>query len=318
MGTPNDVPHLVAQAQALVAQQRYADAVPLFDRALALQPTSVYLLREKAAAVTSLRRYPEALDAANRILAIDPHEGNGWRFKAFSLANMGRDNEAILAFDQALKYLPEGDAAWNETMRNQVLCLQRNRRAAEALNIVERALASPTLGQQERGNLYGIKGACLRDLNRTSEAFAAFDQALALAPNDAATLQEKLRTLLVAQRWSDAVATGARLVALDTANAGDLALYSTALDEAKQFHPALEAVDKAIGLNPNDSMLRHNRAIVLLHLNRELDALQELDRATTLDPSNGRAWFVKSKVLAARGRRKEAQEAERRAKSLGM
>ncbi|HUY79534.1 MAG TPA: CDC27 family protein, partial [Ktedonobacterales bacterium] len=283
-----------------------------------LQPASVYLLRETAAALTSLRRYQEALEVANRILALNPQDGNAWRFKAFSLANMGRDNEAIPAFGQAQKFLPEGDAAWYETMRNQALCLRRNHRSAEALNVVDRTLASATLSQETRGNLLGIKGACLRDLNRTAEAFAAFDQGLALAPKDAGTLHENLLALIFAHRWSDAIAIGARLVALDSANAGDWALYSTALDEAGKWQQALSAIDKAIGLNLNDPTLHYNRAIVLLHLNHERDAVQALDRAIGLNPNYGQAWLVKSKVLAAVGRRKEAQEAERRAKSLGM
>jgi Flp pilus assembly protein TadD len=52
-------------------------------------------------------------------------------------------------------------------------------------------------------------------------------------------------------------------------------------------------------------------------LGRNEEALVALEKATSLDPNNADIWHNKGALLWGLGRKREAEEAERRARTLG-
>jgi tetratricopeptide (TPR) repeat protein len=76
-----------------------------------------------------------------------------------------------------------------------------------------------------------------------------------------------------------------------------------------RYEEVLEALDKAIELNPNDALAWTNRGKVLRNLGRYNEALEALDKAIELNPNDALAWNNRGAALHNLGRYDETLEA---------
>jgi len=126
----------------LVDQERYDDALAVFDRLIRLEPGIAVGHTWRARALAALGRSAQALESADRALELDPAGRDAWRWK-------GR---ALLAMDQA----------------------------APALRALR--LAEPGETPTEQADHLADIGYALGALGRRDEALAAYDAAVARAP----------------------------------------------------------------------------------------------------------------------------------------
>lgn len=89
--------------------------------------------------------------------------------------------------------------------------------------------------------------------------------------------------------------------------AGDLFIYHS------DYHGALELVQKALDVEPNDTRALVLYGDILFCLNRDVEALQALNRAISLNPALAEAYISKSGVLEVMGRYREAFQCCRQA-----
>lgn len=156
---------LLERGKALIAQQRYAEALPLFERAAQLTPTSFEAWANLARVLNEERRFSEAHTAYNRALAIDTNQAWAWSNFGKNLRDLKRPAEALAAYDRALALDPADAVAW----RNRGYTLNDLKRYAEALSVYERSLSLEP--RSARG--WSGKAVALRGLGRTAEAEAA-------------------------------------------------------------------------------------------------------------------------------------------------
>ena len=90
-------------------------------------------------------------------------------------------------------------------------------------------------------------------------------------------------------------------------------LIALAQGEPRQ---ALEMIDRAIALDPNDAAYRYNRARALKAQNRLEAALAAFDKALALKPDHAEAWLERGNVLTAMGQDEAAVASFDRAVSL--
>ena len=64
-----------------------------------------------------------------------------------------------------------------------------------------------------------------------------------------------------------------------------------------RYEEALQACDKALELNPDNSKAWSNKGKVLRCLGRSEDALQAFDKAIELDPNDSKNWDNKGAAL---------------------
>lgn len=168
------VADLLERGKALSAQQRYAEAAPVFERATALNPGSFDAWANLGYVLNGARRYAEALVAHDRALALDANQASVWNNKGNALRNLQRYEEALAACERALALDPASAAAWN----NKGNALFNLKRTEEALAAYDRALAlDPALAIGWRN-----KGSTLNALARHSDALSAYERSLALEP----------------------------------------------------------------------------------------------------------------------------------------
>jgi Flp pilus assembly protein TadD len=166
------VDDLLAQGKALVAQDKYREAIPLFVRATTLDPRVLDAWANLGFACSELGQLEESLVAYDRALTLDDQRAWVWGNKSAVLHDLKRYDEALNANDRALALDPHAAEVWY----NRGTVLMDLRRYPEAVTAYERALE---LGPSA-ASAWRSKGAALNELQRYDEALQAYDQALAL------------------------------------------------------------------------------------------------------------------------------------------
>lgn len=163
---------LIARGKALSAQKRYADAIPLFERATQLAPDNFDAWFNLGLARNEAHQYGKDIEAYDRALALKPNDAAIWYNKGIALYDLKRLDEALAVYERALALDPNYALAWD----GKGTVLYELKRLDESLAAYECALARDPNFAFALHN----KGFILSELKRHDEALAAYDRALAL------------------------------------------------------------------------------------------------------------------------------------------
>jgi len=169
---------LCNQGVALLALERFAEALASLDQAAALRPDLADIHCNRGNALRKLERLEEALASYDRALALRPDYAEALANRALVLQQAGQPEAALSSFDRALAL----DATLAEAHLNRALLLRELDRAEEALPAAERALALDPRGAAA----HACRGAVLGDLGRVAEARESYGRAVELAPETSA------------------------------------------------------------------------------------------------------------------------------------
>jgi tetratricopeptide (TPR) repeat protein len=170
--------NLLVKGQALSARKKYAEAIPLFERATKLDPNYHDAWATLGYLYGKVARWKESLTACDQALALDEKSAWVWATKAVALNNLQRYQEALAACEHALALNPGYDStttAWNN--KGRALCGLK--RYDEALAAYDRALFQirdrslwgwDSSDDSMWGEAWGGKARALRALGRTAEA----------------------------------------------------------------------------------------------------------------------------------------------------
>ena len=100
------IEELHKESAILVSQERYNDALNVFDHILEIDPNNVKALINRSAVLITIGQNYGAIDDVNRILTIDPNNVKALSNKGISLANIGYTYDAIANFEKAIEIDP--------------------------------------------------------------------------------------------------------------------------------------------------------------------------------------------------------------------
>ena len=100
------IEELHKESAILVSQERYNDALNVFDHILEIDPNNVKALINRSAVLITIGQNYGAIDDVNRILTIDPNNVKALSNKGISLANIGYTYDAIANFEKAIDIDP--------------------------------------------------------------------------------------------------------------------------------------------------------------------------------------------------------------------
>ncbi|SOE70961.1 Tetratricopeptide (TPR) repeat [Burkholderia sp. OK233] len=166
-------------AYALNALQRFDDALPSADRALALQPKFPDALNNRGNAQAGLNLPHEALGSFDRAIALMPDFAQAWNNRACVLRDLGRPADALASCDHALALQPNYPDAWS----NRGNALSDLNQAGEARQSYQRALELAPAFADAWNNL----GLTQVDLGEHAQALQSYERALAVNPTAAET-----------------------------------------------------------------------------------------------------------------------------------
>jgi protein O-GlcNAc transferase len=119
-------PDLVARthyAHALLAAQRFEEALAAYDQVLAAQPGSFEAHYNRGVILSQLQRFEESLAALDRAVALQPGAAATWYNRGVVLVGLERHREALDSYDRALALDPSyAPAESNRTMAALSLC----------------------------------------------------------------------------------------------------------------------------------------------------------------------------------------------------
>jgi tetratricopeptide (TPR) repeat protein len=181
----NPIAHISLGA-ALVAENRYPEAVEQFQAALAINPDSAEAYYNFAATLAAQNRRAEAIECYRRALERRPDYAKALNNLGILLAAAGRADEAVQCFRSALASKP----GYAEAGNNLGIMLAGQSRLPEAIVLFRKAVAAEPAYVDARLNL----GNALLLTGLTNEATQQYANALRLNPSCEAA-REQLRSL---------------------------------------------------------------------------------------------------------------------------
>lgn len=182
------------QGQALMKQQRYADAARIFASAAALAPADAVLWLHLAQSYFKQGLYEQAEDAARRAVAADPDNVLAHRFLAHALNRTGRHADAAQALAPALA--PEGGDAQLFTEAGDALLQAMQYRAA-----LEKYMEAVRLDPARPYAHYGM-GTAFAQLGAPEAAAECYRTTVTLDPDHVDAWASLVHQSMHACRWS--------------------------------------------------------------------------------------------------------------------
>jgi tetratricopeptide (TPR) repeat protein len=302
---------LYLSGKASLKQRKTDEAESYFRKAQALEPG--YPEAEAGLCRVSLTRFESGRDSRDFATA-ESHCSQ-------ALMAPRRISDAGLALGQL--YLLEGNVKDAERSFRQALAL--NNSSADALiglarvseergqsEEAERLLREGVIAQRGYWRTYNELGIFLLGQGRIDEALAAFDDALAFAPDDSVLLNNLAVTYALAEQFERAIAAWTRVIDFeqDAAAYGNL---GTAYYWSGDMDTAVSMYREAVRLHPEDFRWWSSLGDAQMHL-PSADARPAFERALaktvdelSVNPDNVDVHIGRAPILAALGRAEEAR-----------
>jgi tetratricopeptide (TPR) repeat protein len=274
---PDSPAALVDAANALRARGRARESVPLYQRALKLEPGSAearnnlgnaflelgqpgeavgcyrlaLAIRPDAAevlcnlgnALRQLGEFTAAIAASERAISLDPQLAMAHNNLGLCLTGLGRRVQAVASYRQALRLEPR----YVEALNNLGDVLRDLGQRREALELYSRAVTLDPARADSHCNL----GQLLFELRRTDEAAASLRRALALRPDYTQAHVRLAAALRIDGRATEAQACCRAALALAPDSAEALALLGELHADCGEFAQAQQLFQRALAANPS-------------------------------------------------------------------
>jgi len=200
--------------RACLALQQYEQAVASYDRALAVQPQYVSALVNRGHAQLALGQIEAGAASYQQALALEPERAGAHSGLGHACMGLGQFEEAIAHYERALA-LQLDPANQPAVLVSLGAALLKLRRVPEGIARLEQALAMEPDNADALANLAGA----LRDSGRREEALALCARALQADPAHPGALMNQASTLFDMDRWQAAIPAFDQVIALQPENA---------------------------------------------------------------------------------------------------
>jgi tetratricopeptide (TPR) repeat protein len=186
-------------AVALRNQQRFEEALAMYDRALRRKPDYLEAHINRGLTLLALRQPLDAVAAFGAALTLKSDFPAALKFRGDTFYDLRRWDEAVADYDRLLASTP-GDAG---ALNNRGLALSELKRFDEALESFDLALVFVP----DRPEIVNGRGCVLRAMGRLDEALECFTRAAALKPDYVEAVVNQGATLQDLARFGEALAT---------------------------------------------------------------------------------------------------------------
>lgn len=201
----------------------------------------------------------------------------------------------------SISKITAGNSRDLQAWHNRGVILTRLERFQDAAAAFERALAIAPNAESWDGH-----GSALHLQKRLEEALRSFDNALKLAPQFVAALCHRGGVLADLRRYGEAVQAFEAALARSPDLFEAWSNRGSAFYEMERMAEALESYDRALALRPRHAPDWINRGKALEVLERVDEAIASYDRALSIAPENAEAWYARSLTLRTMHRFEEA------------
>ncbi|OGQ94632.1 MAG: hypothetical protein A2521_06330 [Deltaproteobacteria bacterium RIFOXYD12_FULL_57_12] len=286
---------LLATARLCIRGNRLDRAVTLCDHLRGIEPDSAdtHCLR---AEIELARGCPQkALEHITISISLIPEHAGYHELRGDIHEAANAIQEAEDAYRCALQAQQEAVAA----------CIKLGKIEKNKGNLQEaHRLCAVAAGKEpENVDALAALGDALFLLGRHNEAQIQAETALARDPNNITALKTLHNITLAAGRPREAAAYSDRLIRLAPADSDCYVMKASALSEAGDVYAALQEIQQAVRLHPDDAKALWLQAVLFIAVGKWGDpcVLQSLDRALQRAPDNIDVLAAKADVLDKKG-----------------
>lgn len=297
---PYDARALNALGESYFDQQRYEEALAVFDRAFEAAPGYGDVIDNISKTMKALHRVDDVIDRYRKLLERNPEQPFVHYILGRDLAETGRTDEALQHFAEAVRIDPLLDGArylWAQE-------LSKLGRTEEAIAQHREALAlNPDLKYT-----HVALGRELSRAGEAEEAVAHFKAAIQIDPSFQDARYLLGRELAGLNRIDEAIREYETAIQLDPNDARAHMEMGMFWAEQGKLETALEHFDAALKVKPDFAFALDRAGRILALLNRPDEAIARYEQAIAADPKNQDIYFLLGRELLAQGRKEQAEQ----------
>ncbi|WP_345026463.1 tetratricopeptide repeat protein [Ravibacter arvi] len=227
------------------------------------------------------KRFAEAIRFYDEAIKKYPKLTDAYLNKGLALSQLGKSEEAYAALSRALE-LEDGFHEARMARAEAALVLGRTAQAEDDLSLLTNVYKDST-------RFYLVRGNLMVDKNQKGAAYADFDKAILLDPENVEALVNRGAMFFEDGKTKEAGDDFARALALNPAQKE--ALNNRGLVLLKEGNPgeALGYFEKVLIRTPDDGYALNNKGEALLLLGKRDEALKALSRSLEFKPDNAYA-----------------------------
>lgn len=327
--TPEEAEAFKANGNKFYKNKEYKKAIDEYTKAVEAQPSSSTYLSNRAAAYIGAGLYAKALDDCLRADELDPQNPKILLRLARIYTSLGRPQDALNTFDRIQPPPSAKDIAPAKAMLQHIKvaedALKNGTTGSMALHALDQAdkllglgALKPRKWQLMRGEAYlkmgnvnalgdaqNIAMSLLRSNSQDPEALVLRGRALYAQGDNEKAMQHFRQALNCDPDYRDAVKYLRLVQKLDRMKAEGNAEY-----KAGKWSAAVEKYTEALDVDPLNkginSKLLQNRALCRIQLKDYKGAIEDCERAISLDPSYTKAKKTKANALGQSGKWEDA------------
>ena len=265
----------LAEAEALIEQDRHEDALAPLNHALTLDPKSVTALIYRGGAYKQLRDYKKALADFDRALLLAPMKNSILMLRGDTYRLQGDYTKALADLNQAIAIKP--DYATALARRGETYRLMEN--YEKALVDLDQALAlapDDTFALTSRGDTH-------RFIGNYEQALADFDHALSLKSTSASTLVKRGDIYRLMKDYKKAMTDFNEALTLNPTFSAALARRGDTYRLLGEYEKALADLNEVLDRKPEDAWALATRGETYQKRGQLKEALADLNKVLALD-----------------------------------
>jgi len=227
----------------LLRKGKFADSIPMFDKAIEINPMFELPWLNKARALFYMKKYDEALECCEKTLNIRPNFSEAWELKGRILFHMKDYNAALPCFKRAVEIDPENWLAWD----NQGRTLFNLERYKEAIICFDKVLED----KPDNVDVLRLKAIALMRIGLFKVAARSWNAILEVRPENIEALEAKGICLLQSGRLEESIESFNEVLKYDPGNVSALYNKACALSRSNKVDVALKCLEKAILIDKN-------------------------------------------------------------------
>ena len=325
----SQVQQLYAEAKSAQAQGDLAGAAAKYEQLLQVAPNLGPAYNNLGALYLQQHEYKKASVILEKGLKVDPKMNSAVALLGISLYQMGDYTTARRHLESALRANPKDDHA-ELFLSNDLIKLadfdaaavhlrqlsQRQPQNQEIwyllgkvhMKLSEQALSRLNAIDPDSVYAHQISGEVMEGMKNFDGALLEYKKAVELAPQQPGTHYLLGNAYWSIQMWEPAAEQFRAELANDPANcAAQWKLGNIVLEQHQDSSEALAEIDKALSICPNLVEARLDRGRALMRLERNEEAIPDLQAAEKADPSEANTHFLLAQALRRTGKTREAQ-----------
>lgn len=277
MNTPFD--DIVQQAEALLIQEKYAQAAVLFQQAVHIDSENAEIWAKLSSCLAKQELYDQAFEAASRALSLDSRCHRALRAMFLIYADQKKYNEAKSYAEQAMQFEPRN---WkSHDLFRLLYSLQHEYEAAR--NYSRAALALCPEDDPEIAICYRGAAWIEEKLQNYADAQALINKGLTFAPKSWNLYYQMHWIYRDQQKYAEALEVVKKVMELCPKDHPKLYQYEWdcgwLLHQLKKYDEALARIDRAIALKENEYIIHYLRGLINNDLKQYAEAFKDFSRA---------------------------------------